>query len=188
MKPKIRTHKTVHLKVKADQGLIWNGGLGKIFSVFCIFLHAKSLLVSGQNIRKKKAKPSKCCHAQSCIIISVCPSSISITVISQKNLHQMKVIINSPSPPIGPYCLSNNSQLILTAACLYFLLSSLSRELTSPILSRLSPRYSKSSMFFVMTFVTSLSSSFSLSRFCVARVSEYVDFVRWMKVSNSMKA
>jgi hypothetical protein len=43
-------------------------------------------------------------------------------------------------------------------------------------------------MFFVMTFVTSFSSSFNLSRFCVALESWYVFFVRWMKVSNSTKA
>lgn len=43
-------------------------------------------------------------------------------------------------------------------------------------------------MFFVMTLVTSLSSSLSLSKFCVARESWYVFFVRWMKVSNSTNA
>jgi hypothetical protein len=58
----------------------------------------------------------------------------------------------------------------------------------SPILSKLSPRYRRSSMFLVMTLVTSLSSSFSLSRFCVARESWYVVFVRPMKVSNSTNA
>lgn len=80
--------------------------------------------------------------------------------------------MNNAKPPNGPYCFSNNSQFILIAAFLYFLLSSLNLLLTSPILSKLSPLYNKSSIFFVMTFVTSCSSEFSLSRFCVARVSE----------------
>ena len=62
-------------------------------------------------------------------------------------------------------CFSINSQFILTAAFRYFLLSSRSLPLISPILSKLSPRYSKSSMFFVMTCVTSFSSSFSLFKF-----------------------
>lgn len=106
----------------------------------------------------------------------------------QKNRHQRKTIIKSPSPPNGPYCFNNNSQLILTAAFRYFKLSSLSRLLTSPIRSRLSPLYNRSSMFFVITFVTSRNSSFSLSRFCVARVSEYVALVREINVSNSIKA
>lgn len=57
----------------------------------------------------------------------------------QKNLHQMKMIMKSPSPPIGPYCFNISSQLILTAALRYFLLSSLNLLLTSPIRSRLSP-------------------------------------------------
>lgn len=106
----------------------------------------------------------------------------------QKNLHHKNTTMNTTNPPIGPYCFISSSQLILTAALLYFLLSSLSLELISPIRSRLSPRYNRSSIFFVITLVTSCSSEFSLSRFCVARVSEYVAFVRWMKVSNSMKA
>lgn len=96
--------------------------------------------------------------------------------------------INSPNPPIGPYCFSSSSQLILTAACRYFLLSSLNRLLTSPILSKLSPLYNKSSIFLVITFVTSRNSSFNLSRFWVARESAYVAFVFCMKVSNSMNA
>jgi hypothetical protein len=106
----------------------------------------------------------------------------------QKNLHQINTNINSPSPANGPYCFNSNSQLILTAACRYFLLSSFKRLLISPILSRLSPLYSKSSIFFVITFVTSLSSSFSLSKFCVARLSLYVAFVLLINVSNSMNA
>jgi hypothetical protein len=85
-------------------------------------------------------------------------------------------------------CFNNNSQLILTAAFRYFLLSSLSLPLISPILSKLSPRYNKSSIFFVITFVTSFNSSFSLSRLADARESWYVFLVRWMKVSNSTKA
>jgi hypothetical protein len=82
-------------------------------------------------------------------------------------------------------CFNSSSQLIRTAAFLYFLLSSRSRLEMSPMRSRLSPLYSRSSMFLVMTFVTSLSSSLSLSRFWVARESWYVFFVRWMNVSNS---
>ena len=91
---------------------------------------------------------------------------------------------------LGPEltCFNSNSQLIRTAAFLYFLLSSRSLLEISPMRSRLSPRYSKSSMFFVMTLVTSFSSSLSLSMFCVARESWYVFFVRWMKVSNSTNA
>ena len=71
----------------------------------------------------------------------------------------------------GRTCFSINSQLILTAAFRYFLLSSLSLPLISPILSRLSPRYRRSSIFFVMTLVTSFNSSFSLSKFAVALLS-----------------
>lgn len=43
-------------------------------------------------------------------------------------------------------------------------------------------------MFFVMTLVTSRSSSLRRSRFWVARASAYRALVRVMKVSNSMKA
>lgn len=107
---------------------------------------------------------------------------------SQKKRQMMKIKMINPSPAKGPYCFSISSQLILTAAFLYFLLSSRRRPLISPILSRLSPRYNRSSMFFVMTLVTSFSSSFSLSRLELARASWYVFFVRWMKVSNSTKA
>jgi hypothetical protein len=130
---------------------------------------------------------------------------------AQKKRHQMKMSMMSPNAPIGPYytqrqhdlafrhfltqvnqfsrtCLSSSSQFILTAAFLYFLLSSRRRPLISPIRSRLSPRYRRSSMFLVMTFVTSFNSSLSLSRFCVALLSWYVFFVRWMKVSKSRKA
>ena len=118
-----------------------------------------------------------------------CPcSSMMVWPHVQKNRHQTKIKMNSPNPANGPYWLNNNSQLILTAARLYFALSSLNLLLTCPIRSRLSPLYNRSSIFFVMTFVTSRSSSFSLSRFCVARESEYVALVREMKVSNSMKA
>lgn len=94
----------------------------------------------------------------------------------------------NPSAAKGPYCFSNSSQLILTAARRYFFESSLNRLLISPIFSKLSPRYSKSSIFFVMTFVTSRSSSFSLSRFCDARASEYVVRVLAMKLSKSINA
>jgi len=80
-----------------------------------------------------------------------------IVPLHQKNLHQMKSIMTRPTKHNGPYCFHIYSQLILTAACLYFLLSSLSLELISPILSKLSPRYNKSSIFFVITFVTSFS-------------------------------
>lgn len=106
----------------------------------------------------------------------------------QKNRHQIRMIIISPTAPIGPYCFSSSSQLILTAAFRYFLLSSLSLPDISPIRSRLSPRYRRSSIFFVITLVTSRSSSLSLSRFWLARLSWYVFFVRWMKVSNSTNA
>jgi hypothetical protein len=83
---------------------------------------------------------------------------------------------------------NKSSQFIRTAAFLYFLLSSRNRPDSSPIRSRLSPRYNRSSIFLVITFVTSRSSSFSLSRFWEARLSWYVFLVRWMKVSNWMKA
>lgn len=85
-------------------------------------------------------------------------------------------------------CFNSNSQLILTAAFRYFLLSSLNRLDMSPMRSRLSPLYSRSSMFLVMTLVTSFSSLFSLSRFWVARVSWYVSFVCWMYLSNPFRA
>lgn len=87
---------------------------------------------------------------------------------AQKNRHQRKNMMMNPSAAKGPYCFSINSQLILTAAFRYFEASSRNLPLISPILSRLSPLYSKSSMFLVMTLVTSFSSSFSLSRFPVA--------------------
>lgn len=106
----------------------------------------------------------------------------------QKNLHHINTIITNPTPANGPYCFSSSSQFILTAARLYFLLSSFNLPDISPIRSRLSPLYSKSSMFLVMTLVTSRSSWFSLSRFCDARLSWYVFLVRCMKVSNSTKA
>ena len=98
------------------------------------------------------------------------------------------MIMTNPNPAKGPYCFINNSQLILTAAFLYFLLSSLNLPDISPIRSNESPLYSKSSIFFVMTLVTSRNSSFSLSRLAEALVSEYVFLVRWMNVSNSTKA
>lgn len=85
-------------------------------------------------------------------------------------------------------CFSSSSQLMRTAAFLYFRLSSRNRLDMSPMRSRLSPRYSRSSMFLVMTLVTSLSSLFSLSRFWVARVSWYVSFVCWMYLSKPLRA
>ena len=78
---------------------------------------------------------------------------------AQKKRHHMKNIMIRPSAPKGPYCFSMSSQLMRTAARRYFLLSSRSRALRSPIRSRLSPRYSRSSMFLVMTLVTSRNSS-----------------------------
>jgi hypothetical protein len=90
----------------------------------------------------------------------------------QKNRHQRRNRMRKPTPANGPYWLSSNSQLMRTAALRYLALSSLNLLLTCPMRSRLSPRYNKSSIFLVMTFVTSRSSSFSLSRFWVARVSE----------------
>lgn len=68
-------------------------------------------------------------------------------------------------------CFKSSSQFILTAALRYFRLSSLNLPDISPICSKLSPRYKRSSIFFVMTWVTSRSSSFSLSRFEDARLS-----------------
>ena len=124
--------------------------------------------------------PSENTHHRGC--------KANVTSPIQKNLHQMNTSMTRATPPIGPYCLSNNSQLILTAALLYFLESSLNLPLISPILSKLSPLYNKSSIFLVMTFVTSRSSSLSLSKFWEARLSWYVFFVRCMKVSNSTKA
>lgn len=75
-------------------------------------------------------------------------------------------------------CLITNSQFIRTAALRYFRLSSRNRPDSSPIRSRLSPRYRRSSMFLVMIFATSRNSSCSLSRFCAARVFWYVALVR----------
>ena len=92
----------------------------------------------------------------------------------------------NPTAAKGPYCFSNNSQLILTAAFRYLNESSLNPLLSSPILSKLSPLYSKSSIFLFMILLTSLNSSLSLSRFADARASWYVLRVFWMKESNSM--
>lgn len=124
-----------------------------------------------------------------------------------RNRHQINTIMMKPSAAKGPYyleintrntkkepgaekltCFNINSQLIRTAAFRYFLLSSLNLPLISPIRSRLSPLYSRSSMFFVITLVTSFSSSFNLSKLADALESWYVFLVRWMKVSNSTKA
>lgn len=84
---------------------------------------------------------------------------------------QMMTLNLSEDKIAGLTCFTSSSQLIRTAARLYFLLSSRKRPDSSPIRSKLSPRYRRSSMFLVMTFVTSLSSSFSRSRFCDARLS-----------------
>lgn len=46
-------------------------------------------------------------------------------ILSQKNLYHKKNSTITPSPAKGPYCFRSSSQLILTAALLYFLLSSL---------------------------------------------------------------
>jgi len=161
------------------------GGVVRKTSISTLALKEQFKRLYGESLYMYLTHPKPWFHT---LPIKCCKSPRNSLQASQKNLHQMNIIINSPNPPNGPYCFSNSSQLILTAACLYFLLSSLNRELTSPIRSRESPLYSRSSIFFVITFVTSLSSSFNLSRFCVARVSEYVALVREMKVSNSMNA
>lgn len=128
-------------------------------------------------------------------------------LVYHRNRHQRNTIMMKPNAARGPYyprvntrnakkepgadkltCFIINSQLILTAAFRYFLLSSLNLPLISPIRSRLSPLYNRSSMFFVITFVTSFSSSFNLSRLADALESWYVFLVRCMKVSNSTKA
>lgn len=88
-----------------------------------------------------------------------------------QNRQTSKISITRPKAANGPYCFNSSSQLILTAALRYFALSSLNRLLMSPIFSRLSPRYNRSSMFFVITCVTSFNSSFSLPKFPVARLS-----------------
>lgn len=93
--------------------------------------------------------------------------------------------MTSPRPAKGPYCFSSSSQLILTAARLYFAESSFNLELKSPIFSKLSPRYRRSLMFFVMIEVTSLSSSLSRDKLSLARESWYVFFVFSTKRSNS---
>jgi hypothetical protein len=119
------------------------------------------------------------CFGNTCsIVIPIMPFLGHICIIrfidlcGQENiLHHKKTIMINPNPAKGPYCLSNSSQFILTAALRYFLLSSLSLWLISPILSKLSPRYSRSSIFLVMTLVTSRNSSFNRSRFAVARES-----------------
>ena len=46
-------------------------------------------------------------------------------ILFQKNLYHKKNNTITPSPANGPYCFRSNSQFILTAALLYFLLSSL---------------------------------------------------------------
>lgn len=110
----------------------------------------------------------------------------------QKNRSQIRKSRRKPTPANGPYydkleghfrksscgwvsrqltCLINSSQLMRTAAFLYLLLSSRRRPDSSPMRSKLSPLYKRSSIFLVITLVTSRSSSFNRSRFCDARLS-----------------
>jgi hypothetical protein len=58
----------------------------------------------------------------------------------QKKRQKRNSTMMEAMPAIGPYCLRSSSQLMRTAARLYFAESSRSRLLMSPILSRLSPR------------------------------------------------
>lgn len=71
----------------------------------------------------------------------------------------------NPAPTMGMYCLIMASKLILCALLLYFNESLFKLDDKSLILSNESPLYNKSSMFFVMTFLTSAKSLFNLSKF-----------------------
>jgi len=99
----------------------------------------------------------------------------------KKNLHHKKNRIMNPRAAKGPYCFSINSQLILTAAFRYFDASSRSLPLISPILSRLSPLYSRSSMFLVITFCGGGFFDFAVD----SRVQELVDHISSSSSSKS---
>lgn len=79
-------------------------------------------------------------------------------------MNHTKNTTNKPAPTIGMYCLINASRLILCAFLRYLIESFRNEDDKSLILSKESPLYNKSSMFFVITFLTSAKSVLSLSR------------------------
>lgn len=88
-----------------------------------------------------------------------------------RNMYQMINTIKIPAPTIGAYCLSMASKLICCAFFLYLIESFRKLEDKSLILSSESPRYNKSSMFLVITRLTSAKSLLSLSTLECARSS-----------------
>lgn len=66
--------------------------------------------------------------------------SSSFVQLYQKKRQKRNSTMMAPIPATGPYCFRSNSQLMRTAARLYFAESSRRRLLMSPILSKLSPR------------------------------------------------
>lgn len=67
-------------------------------------------------------------------------NSSSFVQLYQKKRQKRNSTMMAPIPATGPYCFRSNSQLMRTAARLYFAESSRRRLLMSPILSKLSPR------------------------------------------------
>lgn len=91
---------------------------------------------------------------------------------SQKNRHHMKMMKTIPIPPTGTHFRNSISRLMFLAAFLYFADSDRNEvdrcdipavSSFEPLHSRskLSPRQSRSSMFFVMILVTSFRFSFN---------------------------
>lgn len=79
-------------------------------------------------------------------------------------MYHIKNTKNNPTPAIGAYCLNMASKLICCAFFLYLIESFLKVLDKSLILSSESPLYKRSSIFLVMTALTSANSSFNLSR------------------------
>lgn len=75
--------------------------------------------------------------------------------IHRKNIHQIRNKKNKLTPAIGAYCRINASRFILLAWRMYFLDSERRLDERSCMRSSESPRYIKSSMFLVITLVTS---------------------------------
>lgn len=134
-----------------------SGTMGQVTATH-IYLHLRPGAPNAIAMHRHKSSPfpSKSQDKNSEYIIF---DPVTAPIRPYPNRHHSKISTTSPNATNGPYCLTNNSQLILTAARLYFRLSSLNRLLISPIRSRLSPRYNRSSIFFVMTLATSFNSS-----------------------------
>lgn len=78
-------------------------------------------------------------------------------------MYQITKTMKRPAPTMGAYCLSIASTLICRAFLRYLIESLRKLDDKSLILSNESPRYNKSSIFFVMTLFTSAKSLFNLS-------------------------